>query len=355
MHWATIVAAIAAAQLGFCSGENQLPLSSVRHPESSAAQHDDSAPSYRDEVVSLHKSLVSASSTFGTEKKVATLIVDYLKERGYHVDRQYVPHRDDIPEEQDDRFNIIAWLGDRKTNYKVLVTSHIDTVPPHIPYQIDEGDLTKDTIIKGRGTVDAKGSVAAQMVAVERLRKEKNVNVEDAMLLFVVGEEGPGDGMRFFSDSLKHMEPKLSFDSAIFGEPTENKLACGHKGGLFCSIRAKGVDGHSGYPEFAKSANEIMVRALAKMIDADLGTSKLFGNTTVNIGRFDGGVAANVIAADAFVRLAVRVATGSEDQGDKIVQAKIQDILDGVDKEAFTFICTHGYGPYECNCDVDGE
>jgi acetylornithine deacetylase len=63
------------------------------------------------------------------------------------------------------------------------VTSHIDVVPPHIPYSIS------GNTIYGRGSNDAKGSVATQIQAVEELRKSGKVGDGDVGLLFVVGEE----------------------------------------------------------------------------------------------------------------------------------------------------------------------
>jgi acetylornithine deacetylase len=352
MHWTSAIVFPALLALG--AAQQQLPLS---EPNSSgSSQHASAdAPSYRGEVLQLLESLVSIHSISGEENEVGRFLVDYLEHQGFKVALQSVPPPSDKPDVPD-RFNILAWIGDRKSNYKTLVTSHIDTVPPHIPWEIEEGDVTKDTIIKGRGTTDAKGSVTAQLVAVNHLlATNKDVNPEDIILLFVVSEETSGDGMRAFSDSLKNMTPPLSFDSAIFGEPTENKLACGHKGALFCTAEARGKDAHSGYPELGKSANELMIRALNKILDTDLGYSPLFGPTTFNVGRFDGGVASNVIPAKAFVQISARVAVGSEKEGQNDVRKKIYDIFQETDPEAFTLDCSHGYGPYETNCDVDGK
>jgi len=343
------------ALLALSAAQQQRPLSEANHHSGSSQHAGADAPSYRGEVLQLLESLVSIPSISGEENEIGGFLVDYLKQQGYQVDIQFVPPPKDKPDVPD-RFNILAWNGDRKSNYKTLVTSHIDTVPPHIPWEIESGEISKDTVIKGRGTTDAKGSVTAQLVAVNHLLStNKDVNPEDIILLFVVSEETSGDGMRAFSDSLRHMNPPLSFDSAIFGEPTENKLACGHKGALFCTAEAKGKDAHSGYPELGKSANELMIKAMNKIFETDLGYSPLFGKTTFNVGRFDGGVASNVVPARAWVDISARVAVGSEKEGQNDVRKKIYDILQETDPEAFTLNCSHGYGPYESNCDVEGE
>lgn len=112
-----------------------------------------------------------------------------------------------------------AYKGNKRET-KVLLTSHIDTVPPFFGYRI-EGDR-----IYGRGSVDDKNCVAAMIVALEELLKEKEVQEDDVALLFVVEEEVGGSGMQFANENLG----VDSWKAVIFGEPTEMKLGVGHKG-----------------------------------------------------------------------------------------------------------------------------
>lgn len=334
---------------GAAQEAQQHPLTSNQHFSSSA-----DAPAWRDSLLSLHRSLVEISSVTGTEADVGKFLVNYLKERGYNVVPQYVPPRADSSDSPP-RFNVLASKSHvRDLAAHVVLSSHIDVVPPHIPYGIEKGHVTEDTLIWGRGSVDAKASVAAQIQAHENLIASGAIDDDAVLLLFVVGEEKWGDGMRFFSDSLAELDPRPRIDGVIFGEPTENKLACGHKGGVFCDLTARGVAGHSGYPWLGKSANELLVRAFYKILETDLGSDERFGNTTFNIGRFDGGVAANVIPDHAVTKIAARVAIGPEDKGGQIVKDRIQAILDEIDEEAFTLECSHGYGVVEANCDVEG-
>ena len=330
----------------------QLPLGGVNHQSPSPLSAD--APAYRSDLLSLHKSLVSIESISGRELAVGDFIADYLFDKGWMSTIQFVPPRENTPEGIQ-RLNIIAWPDSKDApEPKVLLTSHIDTVPPFIPYKIEDGEVTKSTRISGRGSVDAKASVAAMIIALDELVKKNQVGGDDVMLLFVVGEEVSGDGMRWFNDSLDEVENPPRFDAVIFGEPTESKLACGHKGALFCSISVEGQGGHSGYPWLGKSANEVIIRALAKVVDADLGNSDKYGNTTVNVGRLEGGVAENVIPEHAEAGIMVRVAQGPQADGHKIVQKRIQAILDEVDEDAITFECSQGYGFVESNCEVEG-
>ncbi|KAK9774866.1 hypothetical protein AB5N19_00096 [Seiridium cardinale] len=318
-----------------------------------------SAPHYRDTLLSLHKSLIEISSVTGTENAVGQFLIGYLTDLGLHAELQFLPDNstDTVPEKP--RFNVIAWPGkSRKPSPKVLVSSHIDTVPPFIPYSISDGDnVDGDTVISGRGSVDAKAAVAAQVTALLDLIQDKDHEefaAEDVMLVFVVGEEATGDGMRYFSNSLESLDPKPQFKAGIFGEPTEGKLACGHKGFLGCTVQATGHAGHSGYPWLGKSATEVIMRGLVKILDTDLGSSERLGNTTVNVGRIEGGVALNVIPEHAEARIAVRIAIGPQETGAKVVEGRIRDVLKSVDDEAFNISCNNGYGAIDCNCEVSG-
>ena len=319
-----------------------------------ATTHHDDGPSYRSSLLSLHKTLVSIPSTSGTEQHVGDVLVDYLTSIGYTVERQYLPRPDSTSPR---RFNVLAWRQPKDQLSStpepgVLVTSHIDAVPPHIPYSISSTPPNADTLISGRGSVDAKASVAAQITALEELRRQGTISGDEATLLFVVGEETVGDGMRHFSSVARARN--RTFDAAIFGEPTEGKLACGHKGHAACTIRARGKAGHSGYPWLGKSATEVLARALVRVLDADLGSSERFGGTTVNVGTMEGGVAANVIAERASARIALRVAAGDQETGWEVVRGRLEGVLRGVDEE-LEMECTNGYGPVECYCDVEGE
>ncbi|CAK7565595.1 MAG: hypothetical protein SEPTF4163_003516 [Sporothrix epigloea] len=340
--------------------EHQLPLVGDT-PSSSSFD-----PTYRDDLLALHKNLVSTSSRSGAEGDVGDWLVAYLQEHNFKTYKQQVSPRDNTG--ANGRFNVLAWPAesdvgttmrgdvDISTFVQVpplLVTSHIDVVPPHITYSIDDDIPTSKTHIYGRGSADAKGSVASQLTAINLLRSEGVLEGNDFLVVFVVGEEDSGDGMRAFSTFMEDKFPNAGFRAAIFGEPTENKLACGHKGMLGCIVTATGQAGHSGYPWLGKSANDALVRGLVALIDADLGTNPVFGNTTVNLGLINGGVAANVIPAAAEAAMAIRVALGPQETGHMEVRRRMEAALKAVDT-SLAMTCTQGYGVVECNCAVDG-
>jgi acetylornithine deacetylase len=296
-------------------------------------------PTSSKELLHLHRKLVEIESITHNEQHVGEWLASYLKDLDYTVEKQHIAKN---------RFNILAYGKKRETS--ILVSSHIDTVPPFWPYYYNE----TSGIIGGRGSVDAKGSVAAQIIAVQGLRKHL---FDDISLLFVVGEEQGGDGMRNFSD-WKH-RPSPNYDIAIFGEPTEGKLVCGHKGMLGFALKATGKAAHSGYPWLGASANDIMVEALGSLLELreHLPWSEKYGNTTMNFGRIEGGVAANVVAETASANIATRLAAGTPD----VVKGLVINALKGAKANAqqqggdLTIDwASEGYAPVDIDCDLEG-
>ena len=234
------------------------------------------------ELLSLHRQLVEVESITGDEYAVATFLEGYLVGQALTVERHVIPpslpSRSNGALDHKPRFNIYAYprIGRRA---KVLLTSHVDTVPPFYNYTI-HGDGS----IWGRGAVDAKACVAAQIIAVLQLGEEHRIGRHqgDIALLFVVGEETGGDGMRRANDL------HLKWDAVVFGEPTELKLVTGHKGNLGFTLKAKGKGGHSGYPELGKNANLMLIRALVALADMQMPWSEKYGNSTLKYWE-DGG------------------------------------------------------------------
>jgi acetylornithine deacetylase len=282
------------------------------------------------DLLSLHKQLVEIPSISRDEHNAVEWLAAYLRSQDFTVETQSVSS-------SPPRENLLAYLGS-SSKTRTLVTSHIDTVPPYLPYE-RRGDE-----IWGRGSVDAKASVAAQVLAVQSLITSLDIGEGDVGLLFVVGEEISGDGMRAVNDL------GLSWETVIFGEPTELKLVSGHKGHLEITIRAHGKAGHSGYPELGRNANSMLIPALSKLSEIEWPSSQKYGNTTINIGRIEGGVAANVIAEEAYAYIAVRIAAGQPEE----LKGLVREVLLEVDRD-LEISFSPGYGPVPIDHDVEGE
>lgn len=252
-------------------------------------------------VDELLKELAWIDSEVGYEYNAVHWLNDVLVEQGLTVELQVV----ESAEESDTgliRENIYAYMG-KTRDTKVVLSAHIDTNPEgKIPYH-EIGDE-----IHVRGACDAKGSVAAQVVAFFELWDAGEIEEGDVSLLFVIGEEYNGIGMEL---AVAKLGAKWS-QAAILGEPTENKLSVGHKGNFRFDIEAWGKKSHSGYPELGFSAIEYLVKKLDILLEKEFPISSLLGKSTVNIGTIHGGDSANIIPSYVKAEMYIRVAENIE-------------------------------------------
>jgi acetylornithine deacetylase len=167
----------------------------------------------------LTRSLIDIPSVSGEESRVAQYIARHLRGLGYSVELQ---------EAVAERPNVIAKASGKP---RVVFSTHLDTVPPFISSS-EDGEH-----IHGRGACDAKGIIAAQITAAERLRSD---GVEELGLLFTVDEELGSLGAR--AANLHPLAHECEY--LINGEPTDNQLAQGSKGSLRLRLRAVGQAAH---------------------------------------------------------------------------------------------------------------
>jgi acetylornithine deacetylase len=255
--------------------------------------------------IQFTKQLVDIESTTYHEGLVGEFLYEYLTGQRYDVERMPVEQPDHTHTPgagKGKRFNIYAALPG--VTPEVVFSTHMDTVPPYF------GCTEDDEFLYGRGTCDAKGIIAAQVAAADRLR-EAGVKVG---LLFVVGEERDSAGA-----AVANLSPKGS-RFLINGEPTDNRLALASKGALRVEIRAKGRMAHSAYPELGESAIDKLVGALNDVLAMPLPIEPEIGPSTLNIGLIEGGRAPNVIADKAEAHLLIRLVGPADEIKQNIVK-----------------------------------
>jgi acetylornithine deacetylase len=237
-------------------------------------------------LVDLARALIDIDSTTGGEAPACAWLSAYLRERGFEVTEQTV---------DGGRKNILAFVAPRP---EVVLSTHIDCVPPFFPSRVEGGRL------HGRGACDAKGALAAQVTAVERLRAAGEARVG---LLFVVGEERGSDGAAL-ADSLAPGSRYL-----VDGEPTGSRLGLATRGVLRLKLRAAGRAAHSSQPERGVSAIDALIDALVDLRRVPLPEDPDLGRTFYSIGLISGGVAPNVVSPSAEAEIVFRiVGPGSE-------------------------------------------
>lgn len=222
-------------------------------------------------LVALARTLIDIDSTTGSEADCGRWLAAYLRGRGFTVEEQPVSNG---------RFNVLATLE----RPSVVFSTHFDCVPPFFPSREERSRLY------GRGSCDAKGTLAAQITAAERLRAD---GVRNVGLLFVVGEERGSDGARVANANGRGCR------FLINGEPTDSRLGAATRGVLRVRLAATGRAAHSSFPEAGESAIEKLIDALNRLRGLPLPEHPLLGRTHYTIGLISGGVAPNVIPPQA--------------------------------------------------------
>jgi acetylornithine deacetylase len=224
--------------------------------------------------IALTCALVDIDSTTGREAEAGRWLADYLRTLGFTVAELPV---------HGPRFNILA-MADRGVQPEVVFSTHFDCVPPFFSSRL-EGDR-----IVGRGTCDAKGILAAQVAAADRMKRAGETRVG---MLFVVGEERGSDGAKTANLLLNRCR------FLVNGEPTDSRLGLATRGALRLRLRASGRAAHSSFPELGESAIDKLLNALVELRDIELPVDSVLGRTHYTIGLIAGGVAPNVVSPSA--------------------------------------------------------
>ena len=276
------------------------------------------------ETIELARALIDIDSTTGRERAAGDWLAGVLRERGYSVVEQPLARGCS---------NLVATLDDDPI---VVLSTHYDCVPPFIPSTVRDGRLY------GRGSCDAKGILATQLAAAERLRVSGERRVG---LLFVVGEERGSDGAMLANGHA----PGSRY--LINGEPTDSRLATSTHGVLRVRLHAHGRACHSATPEHGVSAIDLLIDALMRLRTLPLPSVADRGATYYTVGLIEGGVAPNVVSPHASAEIVFRIVGPADDVlkaiGPLASTVEIEEVLrvpwvklhtvDGIESAAFPF------------------
>jgi acetylornithine deacetylase len=262
-------------------------------------------PRLRMQVIPFTRKLVDIESVTGNEGEIGHFLLGELCRLGYDARRMLADQ---------ERANIYATPPEAPSP-EVVFSTHMDTVPPFIVSSEDQH------YVYGRGACDAKGIIAAQIAAAERLKREQ-IHVG---LLFLVGEERDSVGAKVAN------EQGNGCRFLVNGEPTDNRVAVASKGALRVELTASGRMAHSAYPELGESAIDKLVEALTRLRGMELPADPEVGPCTMNIGVIEGGRAPNVIPDQARALLLYRLIGPTEE-----LRNRIGEIVGDLVKVEFT-------------------
>jgi acetylornithine deacetylase/succinyl-diaminopimelate desuccinylase-like protein len=250
------------------------------------------------------------------EAGVADYVERWATERGFAVCRQPIePGRD----------NVLVTLHVPGATETLLYEAHMDTVALDPMGEDGLKPVVRDGRVYGRGACDTKGSLAAMMVALERLREDPVGLRASVALLAAADEEYAYRGVLAWIDSDEEAS------AAVVGEPTDLRVVVAHFGCVRGNIEVTGKAAHSSEPENGINAVDVMadvivvLRSLQEQI-ADRH-HPLLGSPKFTVSVIGGGVGVNIVPERCWISYDRRTLPGEEPDD---VLAEIDVILDMV-------------------------
>jgi LysW-gamma-L-lysine carboxypeptidase len=174
---------------------------------------------YSEQIELLYR-MVRITSATGTEQRLADYLVAEMSKLGFSS-------------RQDDIGNVIGEIGGKQPGPTIMLLGHMDTVPGCLPVGLNGDELT------GRGTVDAKGALAAMIWAATLAAARTAGRI---VVVGAVGEEGTSPGARHLLSSEKP-------DAVVIGEPSgARNVVIGYKGIMRISLHVERASLHTSAP-----------------------------------------------------------------------------------------------------------
>ncbi|MEM2753239.1 MAG: M20 family metallopeptidase [Nitrososphaerota archaeon] len=230
------------------------------------------------------------------------------------------------------RANAVCILEGSRAGPTLLFNSHLDTVPvgDRDKWQVEPlGGLIRNGRLYGRGSADAKGSIAAMAASLKALLNVQEKIGGKVVLAAVADEEVSSIGTKAL------LSKYSKFDFAIVGEPTGLKVCTAHKGRLEVKVRVKGKPAHASMPQ--EGINAILAAAsycneIERMADSlsKVSGHPLVGKPTVTVTMISGGVKSNVIPDECVIVIDRRLIPGEDPE---VVKASFEEVASKVMSE----------------------
>lgn len=201
--------------------------------------------------------LVGIPSPTGSTGKCAEFLADAMRRRGF--DEAYV----------DEVGNAVGVAG--RGPREILLVGHLDTVPGDLPFGLEDG------VLRGRGSVDAKGPLAAFVAAAQRFAGRGDVRV---VVVGCMDEERESLGAR-------HLVPRHQPEALVIGEPSgTDGVTIGYKGIVKLRYALEEDLAHTGAPFPSVPDRGIAFWSAVQAFLARQHGDSLFTTPTVKLDRF---------------------------------------------------------------------
>lgn len=211
--------------------------------------------------------------------------------------------------------NVVVRVAGKDSSKCLVFNGHIDTVEPgdRNLWETDPLELTEeDGKLYGLGTSDMKGGVAVMLFLLSGMADKKPAC--DVLFTFVVDEETTGAGTHETLGALAAELAEYETCSGIIAEPTDGKIAIGHRGNIFAEVTFTGEGSHASTPPEADKQAIIAASTFVQSIPEEISrwqslaaTSDL-GDTTIAATAIEAGdhASANQVPTSCTVRLDIR-------------------------------------------------
>src|SRR5829696_12713 len=269
-------------------------------------------------IDSVNPSLVPGAAGEGA---IAAAIAEHLRGIGLEVEMQ---------EAAPGRPNVIGVLEGRGKGRSLMLCGHVDTVGVEgmtAPFD----PVERDGRVYGRGSQDMKGGVAAMIDAARTIAAE-GLEAGRLIVAAVVDEE-------FESLGADALVTRWRADAAVVTEPTDLRIAIGHKGFAWFEVATRGRAAHGSRPREGRDAILRMGRVLHALEALDRRLQgepphPLMGTASLHASLIGGGRELSSYPDQCWLKLERRTVSGETDAS---VLAEIQQILGRLSAEDTEF------------------
>ncbi|MBD0860901.1 M20 family metallopeptidase [Gordonia sp. zg691] len=243
-------------------------------------------------VAELTARLVACNTTNppGDERPIIAPLLDVLSELGCEIT---------VFDDEPSRPSLVARYPGAPDGAPVLIINgHLDVVPVvHDQWEIDPfGGVIEGDRVRGRGSCDMKGGVAAAIEALRALR-DSALPPSCVVELHLVADEETGS--RFGTSALA-AAGRIAGDACIIPEPNDLRVGVAERGTVMARITTVGTPAHGSDPAVGHSAIADAARIVNALHLRDFGgpPHPLLASPTCNVGTISGGSATNVVAGE---------------------------------------------------------
>ncbi|MCI5775759.1 MAG: ArgE/DapE family deacylase [Aerococcus sp.] len=271
-----------------------------------------------EEALELLKQLIDIETVNGNEREVVDALAEQFDRHDIPV--EIIPFTDDP-----NRAQLVAILEGDRTGKTFVFSGHMDVVPvSQQEWQYEPFRATVDNgILYGRGASDMKSGLAAEAVALIRL-KEARIPFAGTIKFIATAAEEVG---LLGAESLAKQGYIDDVDAMVIGEPTSLAITQANKGVFDFIVRTHGKAAHSSEPNLGVNAIDHLIltlHALYEQLDITDVRDDVLGQASVSLNQISGGITNNIVPDEAEAFIDIRTVAG---QDPDILRSRIQKIL----------------------------